>query len=283
MPQFVAVVELHDINQSESYDVLDSAMLKAGFQKTIIADDQTKHTLPKATYFVALTPEWTAAAVRLHVSSAAAQTGLSYSVLVLRYESAAWELSPRSELAPPKNIDDDGQSLLSQIEKTMEKVRPLATEGAKTAGSFAQELIKSCITLNAGSLVAFPTFFRAVLPNTSIPPAYYIACSCFALGTLLATSGMLTAFILLFRSFRKTSSALLLPMLKLQKQLRPDSLDELQRSRLARAEADSLTAEGAALRAVVAFSLICGASILALIVGGSFAAFALSSALNPPA
>jgi hypothetical protein len=88
MHSFIVRVELHGAQSESTYLHLHNAMGRAGFSRTILADDARSYWLPQAMYKVVST---NATQVRQAASKAAATTGFSATVFVA--QMSEWSAS----------------------------------------------------------------------------------------------------------------------------------------------------------------------------------------------
>lgn len=87
MSSYIVRVELHHANYAD-YETLHAAMTRAGFSRTIAADNGTVYHLPTAEY--AASSAGDALAVLKAARNAADTTGKAYGILVAATAGTAW-------------------------------------------------------------------------------------------------------------------------------------------------------------------------------------------------
>src|SRR4051812_42380519 len=118
-------------------------------------------------------------------------------------------------------MKEEPLEVLATVERITEKLRTITSDATKLVGDFGKELLKICVTLNGGGLIAFPTFYKAIFPTSSLGSDFYWACGCFGAGVAVGGVAMITAFVLLTRALRASIYSMMLPMLQTQKALSP--------------------------------------------------------------
>jgi hypothetical protein len=90
MPSFALRVELHDAD-ADDYEQLHASMQERGFDRTIVADDNSELLLPTGTYVgVALSIE----AALAGAQAATAETGRNSWIVVFHYDAWYGTLPP---------------------------------------------------------------------------------------------------------------------------------------------------------------------------------------------
>src|ERR1700733_14648973 len=121
-----------------------------------------------------------------------------------------------------------GTILFAKIKETMDSVRPMVADATKMISDFGQLVLKTCITLNGGGFIGFPTFFKALAPAGSATPwSLFVARGCFAVGLGLAAIASLVAIFVLGTT-RMVIATMVLPMIEAQNTLLPQSMTSEQ-------------------------------------------------------
>jgi hypothetical protein len=89
MPNYIAIVELHDAENEEDFDQLDSAMQERQFLPLIRDDNGNAYWLPTGSYALQNTDMVLKAAHDAAVA-AAGESGFEFSVMVTSFEECEW-------------------------------------------------------------------------------------------------------------------------------------------------------------------------------------------------
>ena len=287
MGNFLTRVSIRD-GQPGDYDDLDRAMHDRRFFRHIVSGDNTAYVLPPATYFSF--GDMSAAEVRNLANEGARATGKPHDIVTVAVipGQIAWMLERVVPELPPMGAQPatvatipplgPGDDLLERIQQTMDKVRPLAETTAKVSSDFGQVLIKGCTTLNAGALIALPTFYKALATsNAPTPQGVYIACAIFAAGLAAGALAGWAAFVFTSQATRMLTRSLQMPMLKAQQSLYPATMDRTQLKRLSRAEFSTSWVEAVGTAGLWVVSLASLVSVGCLISGAFYGASATLS------
>ena len=260
--------------------MMHSGMLASKFFRHITAADNKTYLLPSSMYYSEgeLQPQ----AVKDLAERAVAATGKAAAVLTIAVidGQAAWNLNSLAPILSPLNAQSGAMpagvaDLFCKLETTMDKIRPLVDTSAKVSSEFGQLLIKGCTTLNAGALVAMPTFYKALAPAyAAIPYNLYVSCGCFATGLLLGAAAGWAACIIIATSSRMLGRSVVLPLLQAQAAFNPESMDRVQRRRMKAGEFSNRWGEtmiGWGMVVVATLSLL---SLLSLVAGAYFGGMA---------
>jgi hypothetical protein len=89
VPNYLARVELHDIEEEEDYELLHTAMEQRGLLRQIQGDDGVPYELPHATY-VTQNTDITLTAAQDLAKAAAEETEFEYSLIVVEFDNTLW-------------------------------------------------------------------------------------------------------------------------------------------------------------------------------------------------
>ena len=90
MPNYLARVELHDIEEEEEdYELLHTAMEQRGLLRQIQGDDDVPYELPHATC-VTQNTDITLTAAQDLAKAAAEETEFEYSLIVVEFDNTLW-------------------------------------------------------------------------------------------------------------------------------------------------------------------------------------------------
>ena len=275
MPQFITRIDLIDASPAE-WEQMHNGMLASKFFRHITAADNTPYLLPLSTFYSEgnLQPS----EVKRLAEQAASITGKAAMVLTVAIAGgqAAWTLNP---VAPPltplgsqtESLSTGVSQLFDKLEATTDKLRPLVETTAKVSSDFGQLLIKGCTTLNAGALIAMPTFYKALAPASApIPLDLYKSCVLFASGLILGALAGWVACIFIAYSSRMLSHSIVLPLLQAQMAFNPDSMDKIQRRRMRRGEFSNRWSDAAANWGLGLIALLSLLSLAALVAGSYY-------------
>ncbi|WP_158743945.1 hypothetical protein [Acidisphaera sp. L21] len=145
-------------------------------------------------------------------------------------------------------------------------------------------LLQTCVTLNGGAVVGFPTFYKALAPSDApVSQGFLIAFISFAIGVALAGIGVVIAFLTVTTASRMTVAATLLPMLEAREALLPAGMDGLARKQLRQARRGARWAVAVGISAQVSTGVLGALSITSFIVGGFYGERAVSALVTHPA
>ena len=89
MPNYLALAELHDVEEEGDYERLHTAMERRGLLRQIQGDDGVPYALPNATYVMQNTDITLTAAQDL-AKAAAEETEFEYSLIVVEFDNTLW-------------------------------------------------------------------------------------------------------------------------------------------------------------------------------------------------
>jgi hypothetical protein len=175
-----------------------------------------------------------------------------------------------------------GTILFAKIKETMDSVRPMVADATKMISDFGQLVLKTCITLNGGGFIGFPTFFKALAPaGTATPRSLFIASGCFAVELGLAAIASLVALIFVLRTTRMVIASMVLPMIEAQNTLLPQSMTPEQHKLLTKGRRSmGKTMASATIGTVVSVGL-CGISVVLFLSGGVLGGLAVIHIMGP--
>jgi hypothetical protein len=265
---FITILELYGASASD-YDVLYQRMEREKFFRQIEGNDGKLYSLPS--YVYRSQGSLTADQIRIIATNIALLSGKPFSVMTFSWMDASWTLRGAPE------------RLLNVINETTEKLKPISADGMKMTSDFGQLLLKTCITLNGGALIAFPAFYKALAPSNaaSVSPDFEAACQMFGVGTCIAGVGCVVAFAVVASSTRMSIRALQLPMLQAQVALLPETAEitlkkNLKRSRFAAKWLPTLSAWGIIICAILGV-----VSITAFLSGSIYGRLSIVELLHP--
>ena len=265
---FMTILELYGASASD-YDVLNQRMEREKFFRQIVGNDGKKYSLPS--YVYRSHGSLTADQVRTIAANVALLSGKPFSVMTFSWLDANW------------NLRDAPERLLNILSETTEKLKPISADGMKMTSDFGQLLLKTCITLNGGALIAFPAFYKALAPSgaASVSAAFESTCLMFGVGTCIAGVGCVVAFAVVASSTRMSIRALQLPMLQAQVALLPETADanlnkNLKRSRYAAKWLPALSAWGIIICAILGLL-----SITSFVAGSIYGRVSIVELLHP--
>lgn len=89
MANYIAIVELHDAENQEDFEQLDSAMQERRFLPQIQDDNGNAYWLPTGSYAIQNT-DMVLKAVHDAAVAAASESGFEFSVMVTSFEECEW-------------------------------------------------------------------------------------------------------------------------------------------------------------------------------------------------
>jgi hypothetical protein len=99
MANYIAVIELHDAENEEDFEQLDSAMAERQFSPQIRDDEGKACWLPRGSYVIQNT-DMVLKTAHDTVVGAAGETGFEFSIMVTSFDECEW-----TNLAPVEESD----------------------------------------------------------------------------------------------------------------------------------------------------------------------------------
>lgn len=101
MANYIAIIELHDVENEEDFQQLDAAMAERQFLPQILDDDGMAYGLPTGSYAIQNT-DMVLKAVHDTAIAAAGESGFEFSVIVTAFDECEW-----TNLTPVEESDTD--------------------------------------------------------------------------------------------------------------------------------------------------------------------------------
>ena len=100
MPNYIAIIELHDAENEDDLDQLDSAMAEHQFSAQVRDDDGKLFWLPQGSYAIQNT-DMVLKTAHDTAFGAASESGFDFSLIVTSFDECEWtNLAPVEESAP---------------------------------------------------------------------------------------------------------------------------------------------------------------------------------------
>jgi hypothetical protein len=130
------------------------------------------------------------------------------------------------------------QQAMAEMRAHMAPLQAVLSDAIQTTADFGRLALKTCLTINGGALLAYPTVLKiftptgAPLPNKGLVAVEHL----FAIGTACAAVGVVLAWMSAAWGSFVLGQIMVLPILQIQKSAFPQSLHAPQEKRLRRAE-----------------------------------------------
>ena len=134
-------------------------------------------------------------------------------------------------------ISSQAKEMMDAVSAHMAPLQAVLSDAVKVTAEFGQLALKTCLTINGGALLAYPTLLKIFAPTmSSVPKGLVAAEHLFAFGTGCAAVATILAWLSAAWATWVLGQVMVLPVLRTQKNLAPRSMDPVQERRLRGAE-----------------------------------------------